>query len=321
MLIKLFAGRKAGKQAAKKLSRIILTAALPLAVLAGVVTNNVLASAPETVFLNDTFDRPDSTNIGTDWTGYTSQHKILNNALVRNGTSAYANILINFALMSADATGYVIEIEGARPTPLIYFQDITPGNGNGYFILIRDNDGTNAVQLWKQAGTTQSLIMGYQVPVNSWAAANKITVVAVSNQAKFNIFKDGIYDGYLVDPLNTFTKGYCGIRAKGNGAVEAESFKCYGYSGTYFDDSTGQGYIANGEYNLADGQTYGNLTILKTGILNITNASVKLNTSDGVNRAIKSYGGILRMESATITPSDINTWAQIKLTTTVRYYG
>jgi len=36
MLIKIFAGKKAGKQAAKKLSQIVLTAAFTLTVLAGV---------------------------------------------------------------------------------------------------------------------------------------------------------------------------------------------------------------------------------------------------------------------------------------------
>jgi len=284
-----------------------------LIILLIILSLSISVSATSVTYLNDTFDRSDSNDIGINWTGYKTEHKISNNYLVRNGVATNAGILVNTTLMPLNASGYVVEIEGNRPTTLVYFQNMS-GKGYGYSISVGD-DANRKIYLWKVSGTTSTLINNYFTETNSWSTATKITVVAVTNQAKFLVFKDGVYDGYLEDASNTYTSGYCGIGEKGNGAVEAESFKCYGYTRPYFDDSTGYGYIVDGEYNLTNGQTYNNLTALRTGTLNITNANIKINTNNGNNIRFLSKGGNITLENASVSPTDSNNWSQIYLTT------
>lgn len=268
------------------------------------------------VYLNDTFDRADSSDIGTNWSGYKTEYSIFNNNLTRTDTETNAGILVNTTLMPLNSSGYVVEIESSTKFPyvLVYFQNMS-GKGYGYKIQPNDDDNRK-MYLWKVTGSTETLINHYFIETGSWSAAKKITVVAVTNQAKFLVFKDGIYDGYLEDSSNTYTNGYCGIGQKQNGYVEAESFKCYDYINYFFDNSDERGYIVGGEYNLIDGQVYNNLTILRTGILNITDATIRINTGNGNDTAIRSFGGKLKMENSTILPSDENNWSNIILTST-----
>jgi len=277
-----------------------------------------------TTYLNDTFIRSDNSSIGSNWTGNVASYNISNNNLTRTGTNAQKPILANSTLMPLSATGYIVEDTFNETTiggfwrTLIYMQNTTSTYGYGYAIIVAD-DANQKIYLKRTGGGTDTLVSSFAITQNSWInTTHTIKIVSTTGQAKFNIFKDGIYIGYVEDITNTYTSGYCGLDEYYGGKNVSQDFKCYNPDGTYLDNSTGTEYISNGEYKLTNGQIVTNITVLRTGILNITSAIIQIDTSGGnQSNNITSYGGILKLENATVSPST-TFWTNIRLTTTTQ---